>query len=139
MAANDYKYATTPIGTDIPCKNTEASTALAAGNVVKLDATNVLSGTQANIGVLQGAATTDYPVGVAMEAAAAGKQLRVRCEGIAQVVAGAAITAGALVMPTTAGKVITQTAAKPQLGQALTAAAADGDRILVLLSRALNA
>ena len=137
MAANDFIYASTPLPGDIAVKNTD-SVDFAAGNIVKLDATNVVSGTQATYGALR-ATTDDYPLGVVMETIAQGKTGRVRPHGVAQVVASAAITAGAVVQASTVGKVVTAAAAKPQVGQALTAAGADGDKLLVAIAIAKNA
>jgi predicted RecA/RadA family phage recombinase len=139
MAANDFQYARVPQPSDLSAKNTAGAT-ITAGQCVTLDATDVVSGTQAEPGV-QVSTTDDVYFGVALETVADGKSLRVANFGsIVQVVAGAAISAGALVMCDAAGKVKTLTAGKPQVGQALTAAGADGDKILVRLhSPAKNA
>lgn len=139
MAANDFLYASLPSEQDIPCKNTDA-TAIAAGDVVKSDATNVVSGTQPIIGVLQGTAAAVNLVGVAMEAIAIGKVGRVRPLGpVVQVVASAAITAGVHVAAAAAGKVAAQTAGQTQIGLSLTAAGANLDKVLVMLTGAKNA
>lgn len=53
--------------------------------------------------------------------------------GMAVCIAGAAITANDLVMPTSAGKVITRTGTNTIVGVAKTAATADGDEIEVEL------
>jgi len=137
MAANDFIYASTPLASDMAVKNTD-SVDFAAGDVIKADATNVVSATQRHIGALR-ATTDDYPLGVAMEAIPQGKTGRVRPIGIAQVVATAAITAGVAVQADTTGRVKAQAAAKPQLGQALTAAGGAGDKLLVAISIAKNA
>lgn len=137
MAANDFVYASTPLATDIAVKNTDA-VAFTAGMIVKADATNVVSGTQATYGALR-TTTDDYPLGVCMEAIAIGATGRVRPIGIAQVVAGAAIAAGATVQCDATGLAKTSGAAKPQLGQALTASAGASDKILVILAIAKNA
>lgn len=65
------------------------------------------------------ASATDKPLSVLLSNAA----------GSFKLTAGAAITAGAMCMMTTAGKVITQTGTNRRLVQALEAAAADGDVI----------
>jgi hypothetical protein len=139
MAANDFSYASIPLATDVAVKNTEASADIPAGSVVKLDATKPISGTQGVPGVLLTTASTEYPLGVAMETIKNGKQGLVRPIGVAQVVANAAVAVGAVVMPGASGKVATQTAAKPQVGIALTATAADNDKLLVLIQPAFNA
>lgn len=138
MAANDFVYASTPLASDLTVKNTEASADIAAGNVVKLDTTNVVSGSQRHIGALLGTAAA-YPLGVAMENIPNGKTGRVRPIGVAQVVASGAITAGAVVAAGASAKVAAQSAGQAQLGVALTATAADGDKLLVAISIAKNA
>lgn len=140
MAANDFLYASLPSEQDIPCKNTEASTALAAGDVVKLDTGHLISGTQGHIGVLQGTAAAVGVIGVAMEAIPAGKIGRVRPLGpVVQCVTSAAVTCGTHVAASTVGKVATQTAGQTQVGLALTTTTADLDRVLVMLTGAKNA
>lgn len=64
---------------------------------------------------------------------ALGKAASVAYSGVSKVVAGAAITAGARVMSSAAGKAVTATATNIGLGTALEAATADGDLIAVLL------
>jgi hypothetical protein len=54
-------------------------------------------------------------------------------DGMAVCIAGAAIAVNALVMPTTAGKVVTRTGTNTIVGKAKTAATADGDEIEVEL------
>lgn len=79
-------------------------------------------------------ATTDLAIGVLQnDPDEAGKPATVAIGGTTKVVAGAAITAGAKVAPTAAGKA--QTAATGQFprGVALDAADADGDVIEILL------
>ena len=105
MAANDFLYAQTASPFDLACKNTD-STDLAAGNVVKLDTTNVVSGTQPTIGALQGTAASIAAFGVCIDAIPQGKTGRVRALGpVVQCVASGAITAGVAVAASTAGKV----------------------------------
>lgn len=139
MAANDFQYAQTPSPFDVPVKNTD-STDFAAGNVIKLDTTNVVSGTQPVIGGLQGTAAGVTNFGVAMEAIPQGKTGRVRALGpVVQCIASGSISAGAIVAASTAGKVAAQSAGQAQLGLALTATASDGDACLVMLFGAKNA
>jgi hypothetical protein len=138
MSANDFQYASVPLPGDIAVKNTEASADILAGNVVKLDASHPVSGTQGHFGALL-CTVAAYPLGVAMEKIPNGKTGRVRPHGVAQVVASAPVTAGDVVAAAASAKVATQTSGQPQLGQALTAAAGDGDRILVAIAIAKNA
>jgi len=135
--ATDFQYGRSPVvGGEYGVKS--YSTTLAAALVVKLDTSNKESGASP-AGVVVTAASTDMPFGVTVESFASGGTGRVQCYGIAVCTAGAAITAGDVVMPTSSGKVITQTSAKPQVGIALHDAAADGDPVRVLLQIAKNA
>jgi len=70
--------------------------------------------------------------GVAATDAESGDQFPVTVAGTAVVVAGGAITKGAAVEVGTGGKAVTQSAGVT-VGIAVTAAAADGDRIEVLV------
>lgn len=133
MAANDVQHASIPLATDLSVKNTEASADIAVGTLVRLDATNVASATQPLPGVLI-TTTDEVALGVAIENIPNGKVGRIRPLGVAYCIASAAITAGAQVQCSTAGKIKTLVAAKPQVGQALTAAGADGDRVLVIFN-----
>jgi hypothetical protein len=66
-----------------------------------------------------------------------GRACGVRTLGVSRAIAGAAIAIGARVIVTTAGKLITATAAtakQNQVGIAMTTAAADGDHFDVLLT-----
>ncbi len=79
-------------------------------------------------------ATTDPTIGVLQDKPAAqGRSGSVATVGISKVVAGAAVAAGAKVMPSAAGKAITYTTSNHCAGLALEAASADGDVIRVLL------
>lgn len=81
------------------------------------------------------AAVTDLPIGVQLDAPnAAGKPIEVQSDGVVEVIAGAAIAYGAEVQTNAAGKAITAAATGRAVGRALTPAAADGDRISVLLN-----
>jgi len=72
-------------------------------------------------------------VGFARIAVANGERVPVTVLGTSVAIAGAAITAGALVeVGTTVTKVVTRSAGV-SIGRALTAAAADGDQIEVLI------
>ena len=71
-------------------------------------------------------------VGIAETDAAIGARVPYTALGTALATAGAAIAVGALVEVGTAGKLITRSAGV-SVGTALTAAAADGDQIEVLL------
>lgn len=70
--------------------------------------------------------------GVSVTSAAIGEVFAADATGTSIVTAGAPITKGAYVQVGTAGKAITQTTGIA-VGQALQAAAADGDRIEILL------
>ena len=121
------------------------TTDMTIGQCVKLDATNVLSGTPylTAPGVLiAGAAVFPYGVVVtkaAHQAAAPYIAVRVQFGGEIQVNASAAITAGNILATAASGKVATQTSGQPQVGQALTAAAGSTDLVQAALHFANNA
>lgn len=101
--------------------------ALTGGEVLKWSAANKCDVSTAD---------TDLKIGVAAEACTAGNTtpqnigvISPTDEPTVQVIAGAAITVGAKLMPTTGGKVITATTGKYVLGYANEAAAADLDVI----------
>lgn len=135
------QFAGTPSYSDFPFKNSGGTT-IAAGSPVKVDAANAISASNvaAGVGVVAATADGDVCVGFAIESAAAGTVLRVRCCGpIAVTKADGAITAGTFVMSSaTAGKVKTQAAGSASVGVALTTAA-DGEDLLVLVGAAQNA
>lgn len=110
---------------DVPCK--------AAGAVGKFYFVEL--STSAADTVDECNAATDRAHGVSQKSAsAAGESLGVRIQGITKVVAGAAISLGAEVGTTAAGKAITKSAAGQRVrGIALEAAGADGDIISILL------
>lgn len=137
MSANDFDWASTPLPSDLPGRN-YGVTDIPAFSVVKLDTGNVLSGSNESVGLAL-AGTGDYPLGVTVEDLPAGKQGRYRNQGIVPVTADTAVTAGAIVKAGFSGDVTPQTSGTPQLGQALTAAAALNDTILVQLAIAKNA
>ncbi len=94
--------------------------------IVKLDSTAK---------IVLAAAAGDLLLGVLQNDPNTGQAAQVRILGITKAVAGAAITLGDEVISDTAGKVISTAAAGDRiLGQALEAAAADGDVISVLLT-----
>jgi len=84
------------------------------------------------------AAAADHLYGVAMQGIADGANGDVQIRGKALCVAGAAVSAGDLLQGTTAGKVILFAASAGDtdtvVGQAITAAAADGDVLEVELA-----
>jgi hypothetical protein len=64
---------------------------------------------------------------------AKGIAAEVAIAGVAKVKAGAAFNAGVLIMSSAAGKAVTATSGNRILGMAVTAAAADGDIVSILL------
>lgn len=71
--------------------------------------------------------------GVLQDKPESGDVGNVMISGITKAVAGAAVTKGALVAVTAAGKFVTATATDYSVGRAMEAASADGDLIAVLL------
>lgn len=147
MAATDFVWASYPLpGADIPCKNTSNAVNLALGYAVQLDSTNALTvAGQVAIGVTSASAVSATVFGIAIEtipfngSVAAGSIGRIRVYGIAQAAASAAIATGAVVgQSTTAGQLVTYTAANPQVGYACSPTANAADPFLVLLDRAAN-
>jgi hypothetical protein len=101
-----------------------ADNAITAYQVVKITSTGIDVATS----------NSDAIVGVAQMAAAATEQCTYRFIGTTKAIASAAISAGAKVTATTAGKVVTTTTDHHTvLGVALEAASADGDIIEVQL------
>jgi hypothetical protein len=126
-------------GADISVKNTSGS-ALAPGQVVKLDTSNPMSATQPQPGVVLTSAVADYPYGVVVENIPVNGQGRVQIEGQVQCIAAGAVSVGAIVgASTTAGDVTTYTAANPSLGQAVTVAVNAADPIFIRISVSKNA
>ena len=150
MALN-AQIANTPSQTDFPCVNMQAAD-IPANAVITVDAANAVSGvnysTTPYIAVKYVAALGATAIGVTNEilkAVASGQNETyagsVRLVGpTAWCTATGTITAGGTVMADTAtpGNVIAQTAAKAQLGIALTTAAT-GEPVFVLLCGANNA
>lgn len=136
MSANDFDWASTPLPSDLPGRN-YGSGDIPEFSVVKLDTGNVLSGTNESVGIAL-AGTGDLPLGVTIEDIPAGKQGRYRNQGIVPVTADTAISAGAVVRAGFSGDVTTRSTGNNQLGQALTASAALGDKLLVQLAIAAN-
>lgn len=153
MAANDLQLSRVPIQNgEVSVQNTDGTNDFTPGMCVTFDSTNGIPGaTQYAIGVKQ-STTDDYIFGVCLEnilhnVSAANKgavgRVLVPYASIGRVVAGATnagvIAAGSIIEADTAGQVKVAAAAKPQIGQALTAAAAQGDQVLAALSFAKNA
>jgi hypothetical protein len=125
------------------------STAVFRGQLLKLAAASTLQPAQAAVCT----AITDRPIGVLLEDLDVGKvttgkaYAAVLVAGIAQVVAGAAVNlgdkvstnAGSAGPPDTRGQTITSASTSIPFGVALTAAAAQGDYISVLLTPGLPA
>lgn len=76
-------------------------------------------------------------LGVARQDAASGAKVAVTSGGVQELTAGGAIAVGAMVIPAATGKVVTVGAGTfgQNVGIALTAAAADNDKILVKMAR----
>jgi hypothetical protein len=120
---------------DVVMKNTD-TVDFAAGNVVKLDTTNVESATQAPGALLS---TDTVCIGICVDAIPQGKNGRVRMIGAAVAVASGAIAAGALVDSASSGQVATHGSGTRQLGVALNKATGAGDFCLVMVVPAANA
>lgn len=104
-----------------------AGAAIAQFALVKLD-----SSTPKKLVVT--AAATDIPFGsLQNQTKADGDLATTQVTGRTKAIAGAAIVAGAILMPQASGKVITHTGTNTRAGRALAAAAADGDIIDVEL------
>jgi hypothetical protein len=140
MAATDFIWARNPLpaGQDLSFYNAGGS-AIAKQLCVKLDTANLMGASQGAPAVVVTAASTDFPLGVTAEQLPASGFGRVQVGGVAIVQASGAITAGAVVMPAASGQVQTQTAGKPQLGQALNTTANAADPCAVLIHIANNA
>lgn len=83
-----------------------------------------------------GEGATDLLIGVLQNTPASGQAARVRFAGTSKVVASDVIAIGAYVTSTAAGKAVTTTTqGDVVIGQALEAAAADGDIIEIMLSK----
>ena len=139
MAASDYLYPRFPLGgSEIPVKNTTGSgTAIAFAACVKIDSTNVVSGTQPQIGVVACTAVTDFPFGLMIEKVADAAFGRCQIAGIAEGLGVAAgVSAGALVgaSGSVAGCVVAATTSDPALGQALTAGVSALDPVLIRIA-----
>lgn len=110
---------------------------MAASNVSILTINRTLSGTVAQYGPVTAAgapaSAAGNAVGFAQVGGASADVVPVTVLGTTKAIAGAAITAGALVeVHSTVSKVVTKSAGVA-IGRALTAAAADGDEIEVLI------
>ncbi len=111
-----------------------SGTEIEAFRVVDTDATPSVAGT--TDAVEAQATTAGKVVGVTTETMpdADGVGRTIQVAGRAKIEAEAAIAVGALVMPGTAGKVVTRTGTNTPIGEAKTAAAADTDIIEVELN-----
>lgn len=140
MAATDFIWARNPLpaGQDVSVFNAGGS-AIGKQLLVKLDTGNLMSASQGAPAVVVTAANTDFPYGVTAENIPASGYGRVQIGGICVVQASGAISAGALVMPAASGQVATQTAGKPQVGQALNTTANAADPCVVAMHIANNA
>jgi|GEM_PF-2418548 len=99
-----------------------------------IEAFRVVEGTLASCTAAN--AIADLAIGVSLQSAASGDVISLQTHGIAKITASAAITAGDEVMVTASGsgKVSTSSGATARsVGVAMTAAAADGDIIEVLI------
>lgn len=111
-------------------KNFTAGGAIAAYTIVKFSAAET---------VVAAAAVSDLLIGVSHDiAAASGERVDVALDGVAYVVAGAAVALGAQLTSDASGRAVTAAPAAGTnnrvIGVALEAAAAAGDVIRVLLS-----
>ncbi|MEQ1675074.1 MAG: capsid cement protein [Chitinophagaceae bacterium] len=91
--------------------------------------------------VVQCTAAADNPIGIAQETISAqdvtdGRQVSVALFGAARAIAGAAITAGAVLMNDTSGRVITATSTNFAVGRAIQAASNAGDHLDIILNPA---
>lgn len=103
-----------------------------ANRLVEISAANTVTATDA---------ITDLPIGVALVGGSTGDLIPVQQFGKAKIVASAAVSVGAQLMPTASGsgKCLTAAGATARtIGQALTASGADGDVIEVQLMLAGN-
>lgn len=138
MAATDFTWAGIPVtGGDITVKNTDSSD-FAAGDAIKIDGTNVISGSQPIFGALQGTANA-VGIGFALETIKQNQYGRVRTNGVAVGRASGAITAGTFVGCDSGGQVKTQQAANPCIGIALATTTANHDPIPILITQGNNA
>lgn len=116
--------ATTQAGTSISLK-AAADLSTKQGYFVEVSAANTVNVCNAITGVAVGVLRNKPD--------AADKAAEVAILGTTKVIAGAAISVGAKVAPTAAGKAQTAVSTQYSRGIALTAAAADGDEIEILL------
>lgn len=139
MAATDFLWSSYPIpGGDIPCKNTDGTSAFVFGDAVQIDPANPIGAAQPAIGVKSGALQSAF-FGFVVEAAPLNSITRIRAFGIAVATASAAIAAGAVVGGAANRQVVTYTAANKQIGLACSATAQAADPLLVRIAPANNA
>ena len=140
MAATDFVWTRIPVPGEEPSVKNTSGTAMTAGQCVKLDTANPLSGTQPVPGVVLTSAVTDVPFGILIDNIPAGGYGRCARSGQIQAIAAGAIAAGAQVGPSaaTSGDVTTYTAGDPSLGQALNVTANAGDPVVIALALSKN-
>lgn len=135
MAQNDFVWASVPLPTDLPVRN-YGTTDIPAFSVVKLDTSNLASGTNnESIGVAI-CGTADRPLGVTIDdlpsTATASKQGRIRTVGWVPVAADGVVTAGTLCRAGFSGRVTSELAGtSASIGQALQTSAAFDDVIMI--------
>lgn len=107
---------------------TVGATAVVAGNLLMLSAANTVIPTTGATSAWLGVATMDGAVG---------SKVGVTSGGVQELVASAAIAVGAMVIAAAAGKIATVGAGTfgQNVGIAMTAASADGDKIRVKMAR----
>lgn len=114
-----------------------ASTAVVAGQLMDIAGASTSQGILSLKKYDYSTSPSYAPIGRATTSAAAGGTFTVELfDSITTLTAGAAISAGDDIAPSTAGKVITAVAGDVVVGRALTAASADGDSITVAISQA---
>lgn len=80
------------------------------------------------------AAAGEKAIGILQNKPNTGETAQIMCMGVTKVIAGAAISVGAIVEADNGGKIIAATAAKVGIGTALQAASNDGDLITIFLN-----
>ena len=135
MAATDYVSGRVTLGIqDLPYYNATGAT-INKGEALKLDTTNVMSGTQPLWGMTPTTGVTDKCLGFAVQNVPTGQTGTMQVAGVAVAIAAGAITVGSTVGPSsTAGDVTAYTATDPYVGTALTAAVNAADPIFVLIN-----
>lgn len=138
MSIVNQQLAQTPSYGDFPFHN-YGVTDIVPNVAVKVDASNDLSANSKGIGIaVIATAATDAPIGVTLETIPAGGSGRVRTQGIVQMFADGAITAGAYVDASATslkvGFAKAHVSGQCTVGIALNATTSDSDLVLVLLA-----